>query len=328
MKTIIFTFLAAAVITSTVFIKLAGSSKGNPPKGKYTIVMHAGAGSISRDMPDSVKKEYIFALTKALNIGKNILEKGGTSLDAVEQVIRYLEDDPKFNAGKGAVFTSEGTHELDASIMNGKDLSCGSVAGVKHVKNPITLARAVMEKSPHVFFISEGAEKFAKQMNIELVDESYFFDQKRFDQWQKTKQESEKNKKGTVGCVALDKYGNISAGTSTGGMTNKLPGRVGDSPIIGAGNYANNNTCGVSATGMGELFIRNSVAFNISALMEYKYMPLKDAVYEMIHKRLKPGDGGVIAVDRNGNYILDYNSEGMFRGAARSDGIFEIKIWE
>jgi beta-aspartyl-peptidase (threonine type) len=185
-----------------------------------------------------------------------------------------------------------------------------------------------MEKSPHVFFIGEGAEKFAKQQNIELVDEKYFFDQTRYEQWQKMKQNAEKNKKGTVGCVCFDKKGNIAAGTSTGGMTNKLPGRVGDSPIIGAGNYANNKTCGVSATGTGELFIRNTVAFNISAMMEYKNMSLKDAVYEMIHNRLKPGDGGVIAVDRNGNYIMDYNSVGMFRGVANSDGTFEIKIWE
>jgi beta-aspartyl-peptidase (threonine type) len=328
MKSKFFIVVITIVFLSCSFGKSQTNDYGNNAKGKFTIVMHAGAGNISRDMPDSVKKVYLNALTEALNIGKTILEKGGTSLDAVEKVIRFLEDDPKFNAGKGAVFTSEGTHELDASIMNGKDLSCGSVAGVKHVKNPITLARTVMEKSPHVFIIGEGAEKFAKQMNIELVDEKYFFDQTRFDQWQKMKQDAEKNKKGTVGCVCLDNYGNIAAGTSTGGMTNKLPGRVGDSPIIGAGNYANNKTCGVSATGVGELFIRNTVAYNISAMMEYKNMSLKDAVYEMIHNRLKPGDGGVIAVDRNGNYIMDYNSLGMFRGAANSDGIFEIKIWE
>ena len=320
--------LPLIIVAVLILSSLIYSQTIDNPKAKYTIVMHAGAGNIGRDMPDSIKKEYITALTEALNVGKNILDKGGTSLDAVEKVIRFLEDDPKFNAGKGAVFTSEGTHELDASIMNGFDLSCGAVAGVKHVKNPITLARAVMEKSPHVFFIGEGAEKFAKQMNIELVDEKYFFDQKRYDQWQKMKQNAEKNKKGTVGCVCLDKHGNIAAGTSTGGMTNKLPGRVGDSPIIGAGNYANNKTCGVSATGAGELFIRNTVAFNISAMMEYKNMSLKDAVYEMIHNRLKPGDGGVIAVDHQGNYIMDYNSEGMFRGVANSDGIFEIKIWE
>lgn len=292
---------------------------------KFTILLHGGVGTISRAMPDSIKKDYLLSLTNALSLGKKILENGGSSLDAVEQVVRFLEDDSKFNAGKGAVYTSEGTHELDASIMDGRDLSCGAVAGVKIIKNPISLARLVMEKTSHVLLIGEGAEKFGKNMKVEIVENKYFDTPRRFEQWQNTiKNET----KGTVGCVALDVYGNLAAATSTGGVVNKMPGRVGDSPIIGAGTYANNNTCAVSCSGKGELFIKHSVAYNVSALIEYKSYSLEKAATEIIHKQITKGDGGLIAVDKNGKYAIVYNTTGMFRAAANSEGIFEVKIWE
>lgn len=292
---------------------------------KFTILLHGGVGTISRDMPDSLKKDYVLSLKNALSLGKKILENGGLSLDAVEQVVRFLEDDPRFNAGKGAVCTSEGTHELDASIMDGRDLSCGAVAGVKTIKNPISLARLVMEKTSHVLLVGEGAEKFGENMNVDMVPNNYFDTPRRFEQWQNTiKNET----KGTVGCVALDIYGNLAAATSTGGVVNKMSGRVGDSPIIGAGTYANNITCAVSCSGKGELFIKYSVANNISALMEYKNYSLEKAAEEMIHRQITKGDGGLIAVDKDGNYAIVYNTTGMFRGVANSDGIFEVKIWE
>ncbi len=294
---------------------------------KYAIVIHGGAGTISKSLPDTIKEGYIESLKKALQTGKGILEKGGTSIDAVESVVKYLENNEKFNAGKGAVFTSEGTHELDASIMNGKDLSSGAVTVVKHVKNPIVLAREVMEKTPHILFAGEGADKLAKEFNLETVSNSYFDTNIRYEQWKKYKKRSEVEH-GTVGCVALDENGDLAAATSTGGLTNKMPGRVGDSPLINAGTYANNKTCAVSCTGTGELFIKNTVAFNVSALMEYKNYSLRDAADEIINKILKPGDGGLIAVDKNGNYVTAFNTEGMFRGVANSDGIFDVKIWK
>lgn len=296
-----------------------------PQTNKYVILIHGGVGTIDRQMPDSIKNEYIISLTKALSIGQIILEQGGTSLDAVEQVVRFMEDDPRFNAGKGAVYTSDGTHELDASIMDGRDLSCGAIAGVKTIKNPISLARLVMEKTPYILLIGEGAESFGKSMNVDIVPNDFFNTQHRYEQWQKS---INKEVKGTVGCVALDIYGNLAAASSTGGTTNKMPGRVGDVPIIGAGNYANNKTCAVTCSGKGELFIKHSVAYNISALMMYKNYSLKDAAEEMINKTITKGNGGLIAVDKDGNYSLVYNTDGMFRGVASSSGTFEIKIWE
>jgi beta-aspartyl-peptidase (threonine type) len=296
-----------------------------PQTNKYVILIHGGVGTIDRQMPDSIKNEYIISLTKALSIGQIILEQGGTSLDAVEQVVRLMEDDPRFNAGKGAVYTSDGAHELDASIMDGRDLSCGAIAGVKTIKNPISLARLVMEKTPHVLLIGEGAESFGQSMNVDIVPNDFFNTQHRYEQWQKSKN---KEVKGTVGCVALDMYGNLASASSTGGTTNKMRGRVGDVPIIGAGNYANNKTCAVTCSGKGELFIKHSVAYNVSALMMYKNYSLKDAAEEMIYKTIAKGNGGLIAVDKDGNYALVYNTDGMFRGVASSSGIFEIKIWE
>lgn len=298
------------------------------PEAKYTIVIHGGSGTIDQSMPDSVKNEYYKSLSEALRIGKATLERGGTSVDAVEKVINYFENDPKFNAGIGAVYTSEGTHELDASIMDGRELSCGAVAGVKHIAHPISLARMVMEKTKHIMLVADGAERFAESVGMELVPPAYFDTPHRYKQWQEYRKKLEEEKKGTVGCVALDEYGNLAAGTSTGGMTNKMPGRVGDSPLINAGTYANNKTCAVSCTGWGEKFIKNTVAFNVSALMEYKGMTLQQAAEEMIYKRLQKDDGGLIAVDTHGNYAMEFNTSGMFRGVANSSGLFEVKIWK
>lgn len=296
--------------------------------GKYTIVIHGGAGTINESIPDSVKEAYLSSLRHALKIGKEVLANGGTSLEAVEKVIRYFEEDPKFNAGIGAVYTLAGTHELDAAIMDGRDLSCGAVAGVEHIAHPISLAKLVMEKTPHVLLAYGGAEEFAKKMGVRLVPNSYFDTPERKREWERYINKIRKDVHGTVGCVALDQYGDLAAGTSTGGMTGKMPGRIGDSPLIGDGTYANNQTCAVSGTGWGEKFIKNAVAFNISALMAYKGLSLTEAVHEVIHRVLQPGDGGVIAVDKSGNYAMDFNTSGMFRGVATSSGIFEVKIWK
>ncbi|MDE3058496.1 MAG: isoaspartyl peptidase/L-asparaginase [Bacteroidota bacterium] len=307
---------------------ISSAQMNSPTSKKYTIVIHGGAGTISKSIPDSVKETYLKSLSTALNIGKEILEHGGTGLDAVEKVLNYFESDPKFNAGIGAVYTSAGTHEMDASIMDGRDLSCGAVAGVQHIAHPISLARLVMEKTPHVLLAYDGAEKFAQSVGVALVPSTYFDTPERLKQLHEMQKKIKEGNHGTVGCVVLDEYGNLAAGTSTGGMTNKMPGRIGDSPLIGDGTYANNKTCAVSCTGWGEKFIKNTVAFNVSALMEYKGMTLKEAADEMIYKRLQPDDGGLIAVDRGGNYTMPFNTTGMFRGVATSSGTFEVKIWK
>jgi beta-aspartyl-peptidase (threonine type) len=302
-------------------------TKGNAPK--WAIAIHGGAGTIPKTLPEAEKQQYLKSLTAALKVGQDVLRQGGTSLDAVEKVVRFLEDDPLFNAGKGAVYTHEGTHELDAAIMDGRDLSCGSVAALKTVKSPITLARLVKEKSPHVFMVGEGAEKFAEEMKVERVPNSYFDTPKRRAQWQEAlRKEKEEKDRDTVGAVALDVHGNLAAATSTGGMTNKRFGRLGDVPVIGAGTYANNKTCAISATGIGEEFIKHTVAHDISALVEYAGLSLQQAADRVIHQKLKPEDGGVIGVGRDGSIALVFNSEGMYRGAADSSGRFEVKIWE
>ncbi|MFA6540124.1 MAG: isoaspartyl peptidase/L-asparaginase [Bacteroidota bacterium] len=314
-----------AISTSTE----CGAQSSSPGKLKtFTIVIHGGAGTISPSMPESVKAAYYQSLYDALSLGKVMLAKGEHGIDVVERVLNYFENDPKFNAGIGAVFTSDGEHEMDASIMNGRDLSSGAVAGVKHITHPISLARLVMEKTAHVLLAGEGAEKFAADMGMTLVPTTYFDTPERYNQWQEYKKKLEEGKKGTVGCVVLDQFGDLAAGTSTGGMTNKMPGRIGDSPLINAGTYANNKTCAVSCTGWGEKFITNTVAFNISALMEYKKLSLHEAVNEMIYKRLGNNDGGLIAVDRDGNFAMEFNTLGMFRGVANSSGTFEVKIWK
>ena len=264
--------------------------------------------------------------------GDNILKKGGSSLDAVEQTIHVLEDSPLFNAGKGAVFTNAETNELDASIMDGKTLNAGASAGTKTVKNPISLARAIMEKSPHVMFIGQGAETFAKEQSLELVSPDYFSTEKSLNSLKKLKERENSTaflstkendwKFGTVGCVALDKKGNLAAGTSTGGMTNKRWGRVGDVPIIGAGTYANNATCGISATGWGEFFIRNVAAHDISAMMEYKGLTLEEAAKEEIQNKIPKlgGNGGIVSIDKYGNIVMEFNTSGMFRASMDENG--------
>ena len=279
------------------------------------------------NMTDESEQKYEMALDSALQIGLSLLDKGETSLNVVEQVINYLEDNPLFNSGKGAVFTNQGKNELDASIMNGVDLNAGAGAGVTDIKNPSSAARAVMEKSEHVMLSGAGASEFAKEIGLEIVDPSYFFTSKRFESLQKAIQDE---KHGTVGCVALDRDGNLSAGTSTGGMTNKKYGRIGDSPIIGAGTYADNNSCGVSATGHGEYFIRYSVAYDISALMKYQQMTVEEAATEVVMHKLKEagGNGGVICLDNCGNPAMVFNTTGMFRAYGNSDGKQMVAIYK
>lgn len=275
------------------------------------------------------QEEYLKILSEVTEHGLNILENGGSSTDAVEAVIRIMEDSPLFNAGRGAVFNHHGTNELDASIMNGVDLNAGAVAGVKTIKHPISAARKVMEKSEHVLLAGEGAEDFAAGEGIEIVDPSYFFTMERFNELLNVLEREgintdslKKEKLGTVGCVALDKSGNICAGTSTGGRTNKKYGRIGDSPLIGSGTYAKNTTCGISATGHGEFFIRYAVCHEISALMEYKKMTVQEAAKDVIQNQLKAvgGDGGVVCLDSQGNYAMEFNTSGMFRAYGNSNG--------
>lgn len=289
------------------------------PKEKIVLLIHGGAGNFKEsDLGPDQKRIYEKYLREAVEEGYKILEEGGSALDAVEASVKFMEDAPVFNAGKGSVLNKEGHVEMDASIMSGKDLKAGAVAVVRHVKNPISAARMVMEKSNHVLLVGNGADDYARSMGLEVKDESYFITASSMEQWKKANKPAPANginKHGTVGAVALDQDGNLAAATSTGGVLNKLPGRVGDSPIIGAGTYADNNTCAVSATGHGEYFIRFTVARSIAALMEYKNIPLEQAVNEVIHERLNKlgGTGGVIAVDKNGNFSIDHNTTGMFR---------------
>jgi len=305
-------------------------------KLEYAIAIHGGAGTITREnMTPDKEEQYIEALNVALTRGENVLKSGGTSLDAIQAAIMFMEDSPLFNAGKGAVFTSDGQNALDASIMNGADQNAGAVGGVAHIKNPILAARAVMEKSEHVMLAGSGAEKFALSEGIELVDPQYFYTQRRYNALQKVKEQekaaetiAEEDRHGTVGAVALDKFGNLAAGTSTGGMTNKKFDRIGDAPIIGAGTYADNASCAVSSTGHGEYFIRYAVAHDIAARMEYKGISLQEAADEVVMDKLveKGGSGGIISVDNVGNVALVFNSEGMYRGYATPNKR-EVKIY-
>lgn len=308
---------------------------------EYALVIHGGAGTLRKSISEQDEVEYRQRLEEALRLGQQILADGGTSLDAVEQVVRQMEDDPLFNAGRGAVFTSEGTNELDAAIMDGRDRSCGSVSGLKTVKNPITLARRVMERSKHVFLVGAGAESFADEVGVERVPPEYFFVQRRYDQWQQAVERDRaaaaepetgsaddgQGRKGTVGAVALDRHGNLAAATSTGGMTNKRFGRVGDVPVIGAGTYADNRSCAVSCTGFGEQYIRNTIARDMAALVEFGGLTPQQAADKLIHHTLNPGDGGLIAVCHDGSEIMALNTEGMFRGVADSQGRFEVHVW-
>jgi len=304
------------------------SVKASVVKQEWAIVIHGGAGVITREkMSPGMDKEYRAALVEAMNTGKKILSEGGTALEAVEKTINVMEDNPLFNAGKGAVFTHDGKNELDAAIMDGSDLAAGSVAGVTDIKNPITAARYVMTKSEHVMLTGAGASQFAKEQGLEIVPPSYFYTEKRYNELQEI---LKREKNGTVGCCALDKNGNLAAGTSTGGMSNKRYNRVGDAPIIGAGTYANNNSCAVSATGHGEFFIRWTVAHDISALMQYKGLSLKEASELVVNDKLVKagGSGGVICVDKSGNVSMPFNSEGMFRGFATADGKEGVFIYK
>ena len=335
-----------------VFCMLAASAQNVATKQHpVALVIHGGAGTIlKQNITPEKEAAYKQSLEKALQLGYAVLKKGGSALDAVEAAVRELEDNPLFNAGKGAVFTHEGTIELDAAIMNGKNLAAGAVASVTTIKNPITAARAVMEKTPHVLLIGKGAEQFAKEQGLEIVDQKYFYTEDRWKSLQQVlkqdslKQQQQKDtsshslrqpenhdsKYGTVGAVALDMQGNLAAATSTGGMTNKKFGRVGDAPIIGAGTYANNATCAVSCTGWGEYFIRLVVAKSVSDLMEYKNYSLQKAADEMIMKKVPAlgGDGGLIAVDKKGNIAMPFNTAGMYRGYIKSDGKAVVEIYK
>ena len=307
----------------------------------YSLALHGGAGTITRaSLTEEKEKAYSSALLTALTIGETILKKGGTAMDAVIQTIISLEDCPLFNAGKGSVFTADGLHEMDASIMNGENLEAGAVAGVQLIKNPILLAKEIMEHSDHVLLSGKGAEEFAKQQKLIFETEEYFFDEYRFQQLREAIHEgkivldhtsSTENKKfGTVGAVAKDKHGNLAAGTSTGGMTNKKFNRIGDSPIIGSGTYANNATCAISCTGHGEYFIRAVVAYDISCLMEYKGLSLQAACNVVVMDKLVKlgGEGGLIAVDAKGTICLPFNSEGMYRGWTENGTEKKIAIYK
>ncbi len=340
------------IVTTTIFLAILIANIGalpaqqsNPEDTSYAIAIHGGAGTISRDkITEEQEKAYRDKLREALQTGYAILKTGGSSFDAVEATIKVMEDSPLFNSGKGAVFTADGTNELDAAIMDGKTLEAGAVTGVMHIKNPISLARLVLEKSPHVLMTGRGAEDFAVQNGVPMVSNYYFHTEKRWESLKKAKQEQEAEKDsanneddldftnketGTVGCVALDRDGNLAAGTSTGGLTNKMYGRVGDSPIIGAGTYANNQTCAISGTGQGEYFMRLLVAHDVHALMAYKNMSLADAANEVILQKLDKlgGKGGIVAIDRNGNVAMPFNTKGMYRGYVNRKGELVVKIY-
>lgn len=351
------TALIAAAVTTC-----AGAQAVSPPvvpagdPKRITLVVHGGSGTITRStITTEIEEQYRASLARAMAAGYAVLTAGGSSLDAVVATIKVFEDDPLFNAGKGAVFTNDGRNELDASIMDGKTGLAGAVAGVTTIKNPITAARAVMDKTRHVLLASSGADKFAAAQKLDIVEPSYFFTQHRWDQLQKAKAADKvqldhdgkaktsaaspanpfepwmiDNKFGTVGAVALDAQGNLAAGTSTGGLTNKLYGRVGDSPVIGAGTYADNATVAVSGTGTGEFFMRGLIAYDVSARMKYGKQSVSDAVDETIKTALdaKKGRGGVIALDKDGNVKFGFNTEGMYRGVVRSDGMPLIQIYK
>lgn len=315
---------------------------------EFAIVIHGGAGTIlKKNMSSELEAAYEAKLEEAIRVGYTILKNGGSSLDAVEKTINIMEDSPLFNAGKGAVFTNAETNELDASIMDGKTLNAGASAGTTTVKNPINLARAVMEKSEHVMLSGKGAETFAEEQGLEMVTADYFFTENRFKSLQRIKDREKTeldhdaktayldpfikdSKFGTVGCAALDKNGNLAAGTSTGGMTNKRYGRIGDAPIIGSGTYANNTTCAVSSTGWGEFFIRAQVAHDISALMEYKGLSLQEAARLVIQEKVPAlgGDGGIIAVDKNGTMVMEFNTAGMYRASMNDKGELKIGMYK
>lgn len=303
-------------------------SCNNNDENKIAIVIHGGAGIILKENISKTKEDSIInKLDEAISKGWALLKNGGSSELAVIETIKILEDSPLFNAGKGSVFNSNGKVENDASIMRGSDLGAGASSGTSNVKNPITLASDIMNHSEHVFLSGKGAENFAKERNLDIVDNKYFHTDFRYNQLLNKKDE---NKYGTVGCVAIDINGNIVAGTSTGGMTNKKWGRIGDSPIIGAGTYANNSTCGISSTGSGEYFIRTVAAYQVSSLLENHNYDLKKAMSKVIHEKIGGigGDGGMIGIDKNSNVVMDFNTPGMYRAFVNKDGEKEILLYE
>ncbi len=303
----------------------------------WTLAIHGGAGTIPHEEMTGEKKDaYLNGLRAALDAGRGILASGGTALDAVCAAVVSMEDSPLFNAGKGSVYTFDGTHEMDASVMNGIDRHAGAVAGISGVKNPILLSRAVMEKSDHVFLSGKGAEEFARSQGIVFESEEYFHDPVRFEQWRSVAgtnsymlDHSQTKKFSTVGAVARDKHGHLASATSTGGMTNKRFGRIGDTPVIASGTWADNNTCAVSCTGHGEYFLRWVVAYDVACLMEYKGLSLEEACKTVVQNKLRPngGEGGLIAVDPLGNIALEFNSDGMYRGSCSDRSEPSVLIW-
>lgn len=328
------TLLNMKNITAIIIILISSSFLYAQQVKNYALVIHGGAGVMDKkNMTPEMQNEYTAILNQVLQVGDSILANGGTCMDAIEKTIMIMEDSPLFNAGKGAVFTHDGIVELDASVMDGQSLKAGAIAGVRDIKNPIRVARAVMEKSEHVLLAGSGASQFAKEQGFIPVENSYFHTEKRLKSLQellkKERDTTTNDKHGTVGCVALDSYGNIAAGTSTGGMMNKKYGRVGDSPIIGAGTYANNETGAFSCTGHGEFYIRLGFSRDISALIEYKKLSVTEACQEEIRKLTQMrGTGGVIGIDRNGNIAMEFNTSGMFRGYIKSDGEKEVAIFK
>ena len=324
------------------------------PAPEWSLAIHGGAGSARRDSTDA--EDYYRALREALALGSERLEAGEASLRVVEDVVAALEDDPRFNAGRGSVFTSIGTHELDAAIMDGRTLACGAVAGVRNVRNPVRLARRVMEDTPHVLLGGQGADNFAVTAGVQRNVQAYFTTEAQLERFREIRRqraggtsggdgapnpegdytgnagagsgEGGASQLGTVGAVAMDRYGNLAAATSTGGTMYKRIGRVGDVPVIGAGTYANNETAAISCTGRGEEFIRHTVAYDVSALIEYAGLSVEDAVRRVIDETLQPGDGGVIAIGRDGAIAMEFNTNAMFRGAANSLGRFDVAIWD
>ncbi len=337
--------LPKRLILISIVVLIAGvlscAQQEKTTRPDFVLVVHGGAGTILKEnMTPEQERAYTEKLTEAMKRGYEILDNDGTALSAVEATIRVLEDSPLFNAGKGAVFTGEGKNELDASIMDGETLNAGAVASVTTIKHPISAARTVMLDSEHVLLVGAGAEMFAAEQGLEIVKPDYFFDQNRWDQLLKAKEkdkmslapstEKKKDKYGTVGALALDRKGNLAAGTSTGGLTNKRHGRVGDSPIIGAGTYSNNKTCAVSGTGQGEFFMRHLIAYSVSAIMEFEGASVDEAANKIIHETLTgdKGDGGIIALDKDGNFAMPFNTPGMYRGWVEAGGEIHVLMYE
>lgn len=330
--------LIAGLITLPLLLACEETQMYDSPE--WALALHGGAGTISRDLPDSIKQQYYDGLERAVRIGEQVLSEGGSAIDAVEQVVRELEDNPLFNAGDGSVFTIDGTHELDAAIMDGSTMQAGALTGLTTVKNPVSLARIVMEESNHIFFSGPGAEQFADQTDVERVPNDHFHSERRYQQWRDSQEQSSlyedvtdpfsyirDNKFGTVGAVAIDKDGKLAAATSTGGMTNKQFGRVGDVPIIGAGTFAN-HIAAISATGWGERIMEQVSANTIANLMEFGGFTLQGAVDYLLTERLEEGQAGFVTVDRDGNIYMNMNTPGMFRGSIDSHGNMTVKIWD